>query len=170
LKLTPGEFAALWDDLASPTRAGQQAIWKLVAAGPQSIKWCAQRLKPVTPVTADRLARLIRDLEAAQFSVREQATGELEKLGEPAGPALRRWLNNRPSPEARRRAERLLRTLEHRTPRLQELRAVAVLEYIGTAEARQVLTMLSRGAPEARLTQEAKASVERLTKHLAANR
>jgi len=39
-----------------------------------------------------------------------------------------------------------------------------VLEYIGTPGARQVLESLSEGAPEARLTQEAKASLDRWKK------
>ena len=47
------------------------------------------------------------------------------------------------------------------------LRAVEVLERIGTPEARQVLAKLADGAPEARLTQEAKASLQRLAKRSA---
>jgi hypothetical protein len=37
-----------------------------------------------------------------------------------------------------------------------------VLERVGTAEARRLLEALARGAPEARLTQEAKAALARL--------
>jgi hypothetical protein len=45
---------------------------------------------------------------------------------------------------------------------LRNLRAVAVLEHIASAEARKLLDTLATGAPEARLTQEAKASLARL--------
>ena len=50
------------------------------------------------------------------------------------------------------------------------LRAIEVLEHIGTAEARQVLKSLANGAPEARRTREAKSSLERLAKRTAAAR
>ncbi len=51
---------------------------------------------------------------------------------------------------------------------MQALRAVEVLERVGTPEARQILEDLARGAPEARLTREAKAALEGLAKRQAA--
>jgi hypothetical protein len=68
--------------------------------------------------------------------------------------------------EMRQRLEQLLRKVEpSRSPdRLREVRAIEVLEHIGTSEAEQLLQTLAKGAPEARLTQEAKASLERLVK------
>jgi hypothetical protein len=45
---------------------------------------------------------------------------------------------------------------------LRALRAIELLEYFATPEARASLEGLAEGAPEARLTQEAKAALERL--------
>jgi hypothetical protein len=45
---------------------------------------------------------------------------------------------------------------------LRSAQALAVLEHIGTAAAGEVLAKLAAGAPEARLTREAKDSLERL--------
>jgi hypothetical protein len=42
------------------------------------------------------------------------------------------------------------------------VRAVAVLEDIGTQQARRLLMALAGGEPEARLTQEARAALKRL--------
>jgi HEAT repeat protein len=78
---------------------------------------------------------------------------------------LRAALRNRPSPEQRRTIEQLLDTLYTlRSPEaLRQLRAIEILERIGTPEAVEVLQKLAIGATEARPTQEAKASLERLT-------
>jgi hypothetical protein len=45
---------------------------------------------------------------------------------------------------------------------LWEQRAVAVLEHIGSPDARQVLGELAKGNPYAPLTQQAKAALRRL--------
>jgi hypothetical protein len=45
---------------------------------------------------------------------------------------------------------------------LQSLRAIAVLEDIGTLEAKKILDTLAKGAAEARVTRAAKAALERL--------
>jgi hypothetical protein len=47
---------------------------------------------------------------------------------------------------------------------LRAVRAIHVLELAGTAEAKEVLRTLAGGAPEAPVTQEARASLERLAK------
>ena len=106
----------------------------------------------------------MKDLDSDRYVTRERATRELEKLGELAEPALRSALNRQPSLETRQRLESLLQKLDPiRDPEsLRSLRAIEVLEHIGSAEAQTLLQQLARGAPEARLTQEAKASCVRL--------
>jgi hypothetical protein len=88
----------------------------------------------------------------------------LKMLGSAAEPTLRQVLKGRPTPEVLRRVEQLLERLKAPSESLRPFRAVEVLEHIGSTEARQVLEALSQGAAEARLTQEAKASLERLAK------
>jgi hypothetical protein len=88
-------------------------------------------------------------------------------MGEVPLGALRKTMKGHPSAEARRRLEQLInkQDLELVNPspdHRRSVRAVEVLELAGTPEAQKVLKTLSQGAPEARLTQEAKASLERL--------
>jgi hypothetical protein len=47
---------------------------------------------------------------------------------------------------------------------LQTLRALEALEAMATPEARKLLSVVARGSPDSWQTQEAKASLERLTK------
>ena len=61
-------------------------------------------------------------------------------------------------------------TLPPAPEQLQTARAVEVLEHIGTREALQCLETLTKGAPEARLTQEAKSALERLLKQDSSSR
>jgi RNA polymerase sigma factor (sigma-70 family) len=170
--LPPRELEGCWTDLSGEDAA--KAFWTmqgLAAVPPQAVPFLKERLRRATVmVDRERLARLIADLDNDRFAVREEATAELEKLGELAEPALVRALQGGPSLEARRRLDSLLERIAgrvHSPERLRTLRAVEVLEQIGTAEAREVLGVLARGTPGAWLTQEAKAALERLERRLA---
>jgi hypothetical protein len=125
--------------------------------------------RQLRPASADpgRITALIADLDSDRFGVREKATAGLEGFGELAEPLLRKALAGQPSLEARRRIGRLLEKLSGPVTvpeQRRALRALEVLEAIGSPEARQVLRGLLKGAPEARLTREARGSLERLAR------
>jgi hypothetical protein len=110
---------------------------------------------------------LIGELDSNQFRVRGQASQELEELGDLAETALRKAIAGNLSLESHRRVEDLLHKLEARilSPKqLLNLRALEVLEHIDTPESTLLLRRIAKGAPKGRLTQEAKASLERLSK------
>jgi WD40 repeat protein len=167
------ELEERWARLAGGDATKAHAAgWVLVAAAEQSVPWLKAHLCPAPTADSQRLARLLDDLNSDRFPVREQATTELESLAESAEPALQKTLLGKPTLEVRRRVEQLLDRLKGPVPpgqRLRALRAVEVLEHIGTPEAQQILEALAKGPQEARLTQEANASLDRLHK-LAANR
>ncbi|HEY7312524.1 MAG TPA: sigma-70 family RNA polymerase sigma factor [Gemmataceae bacterium] len=159
------ELSHLWTDLTGADAArAYEAMARLAATPKQAVALLKSRLKPAAAIDEKQLHRLISDLDSGKFAVREAASRELEQRGAEAEPALRRALADRPSLETRRRLEPLL-TAAHmlRSPEaIAQVRAVQVLERIGTAEARQVLEKLATGAPAARQTREAKASLQRL--------
>jgi hypothetical protein len=116
-----------------------------------------------------RVERLLRELDSDQFSLREKAVQELEKLVELAEPALHKALAGQPTIELRRRIERLLEKLNVSgvsPERLQALRAVEVLERIGSQDARALVERLAQGAPQAWLTEEASAAVRRFDRRM----
>jgi RNA polymerase sigma factor (sigma-70 family) len=162
------DLHACWRDLAGEDAAAAwRAVWALAAAPGLSVPFVKERLRPAVPVSAAKLNRLIADLDSDEFKVRDEATRELEKLGDLAASALRQALAGRTSPEARRRLEDLNRLLEGAIvtgEALRALRATAALEHAATAEARQLLEALAAGAEGARLTQEARAALGRLAR------
>jgi WD40 repeat protein len=166
------DLEALWADLGGADAArAYRAVWSLAAVPEQAVPLLRERLRPAAAPERRQLDRLLVDLDSDQFDERAKAAAELEKLGELAKPALHRALQGQPSPELRRRVEGLLANLEGPVTapeKRRRLRALEVLEQVGTPEARRLLQELSRGAPNARETKEAKASLERLTKRQAA--
>jgi RNA polymerase sigma factor (sigma-70 family) len=163
-KLEDAKLNALWDDLAgADAREAYRALQMLLGNGGQAVSYFQAHLQPAAAVDTKRIAQLIADLDSEQFEVREQATKALRAFGDVAEPALRKAAAGQPSPEVRRRVETLLKQLDSsQSPSLlRSVRAVEVLEHIATPEARQLLGKLAGGAPEARLTREAKAALER---------
>jgi RNA polymerase sigma factor (sigma-70 family) len=163
-----GQAARLWDDLASADAARADRAMRLLTAAPgQALPLFRQHLRPVVAPEAERVRRLIHDLDSDRFAVREQAAREVEQLGELAEPELRQALEGRPSAEVRRRIEGWLKEWEGGVlapERLRLLRAVEVLEKTGNPEARRLLEVLAGGAADARLTREAAASLRRLAR------
>jgi RNA polymerase sigma factor (sigma-70 family) len=160
---------ALWKDLAgADAEAALRAVARLTRAPDQAAAALGERLQKV-----QRVHGLIAQLEDDEFAVREEAAKELERLGPDAEPALREAAAGAAA-EARTRARAILERLEKKgvaapqkqgaevSQRLQALRALEVLEAIGTTEARRVLAEVAKGYRDAELTREAKAALARL--------
>jgi hypothetical protein len=167
-KLSPAELNDCWAALAGGDASqAYQAIWALVTSPATALPFLKERLQPIPPVDAGQIKQLVRDLDSNRFAEREKARVQLEKLGELAEAMLEAALEPRPSLEVLRRIERLLEKLRKEPPAadtLRRLRAVEVLEQMAMSPARELLAELARGTPEASLTQEAQAALQRLAK------
>jgi hypothetical protein len=163
------EIEQLWANAAqSNLPAARRDLRALVADPERTVPFFKKRLAPTkTQVDDKRVQRLVSELDDDEFAVREKASDELAKIGSVAGPALHRALKAEPSAEARRRIEALLAKLkDDRTTETgrRALRALEILEHIGTDQAREVLKSLAGGTPEAWLTQESQAALDRMGK------
>ena len=149
-----------------------QAIWTLIDAPQASLSFLAERLRPVAIADQTKIQQWISDLNNENFAVRQTATKELEKVGPQVEFPIQRALQGNLPLETRRRLEQIVKNLpdvpDPDTVRL--IRAIMVLERIGSAEARRVLESLARGAPGARETEEAKSSLIRLARQTLASR
>jgi WD40 repeat protein len=167
-RLSADELAGHWGDLAGGDAAQAYRALRAFAGAPAAtVKFLRGRLLPGPAPGPEQLARLLEKLDSRRFAEREKAESELTQLGFRAESAMRKALAANPPLEVQRRLDRILGKLKGKeTERLRErlrgIRAVECLEHIGTPEARQFLEDLARGAPEARLTQEARASLRRM--------
>jgi hypothetical protein len=165
-KLDDKALAGCWEDLAGGDAArAYQSAWKLIATPQQTVPLLAERLQPAPAVAADQLRQWVADLGSDQAPVRAAAVKELAKAGAQAEPALRQALKETKTPVARQHLERLLSKLEGLAPEtLRTLRAVQVLERIGSPTAREVLGALAKGPAGTRATEDARAALTRLTR------
>jgi WD40 repeat protein len=164
-RLPPQQLRAAWDALSGDAPAAYTALWTLAADPEGATALLRERLRPVERPDPARLRRLLTGLDDDAFEVRQRVERELEIQGDAAAAELRRALAGTTSAEAGRRLRRLLEGLDKAVPageRLRAVRAVEALELIDTPQSREVLRHLAGGAPEARLTREAEASLRRL--------
>jgi RNA polymerase sigma factor (sigma-70 family) len=159
-----GEADRLWNGLNDENAANAfTAMRQLLRRPAAAVALLRERLKPTPAVDEKTVERLLRDLDADDFATREKATKSLEAFAHRAEPQMRKTLAGNPSVEAKRRIEHALEAARPSSPeRRRELRAVEVLEMLGTPEARELLASLAGGAKESFLTSEARAAVGRL--------
>jgi RNA polymerase sigma factor (sigma-70 family) len=165
-KLKEGEAADCWTDLAGDDFVKvRRGMLLLVGAADQAVPMLREQLKPVLPADAKLMTGLIAALGSDQFEDRTAAYRELRGIGERAVGQLRQALKGASALELRRRLEQLLDEADRDAlapDRMRLQRAIQVLELAGTPEARQLLRTLAKGAPAARLTDSAKAALDRL--------
>jgi len=165
-KLKAADFPTMWADLSSADVAkALRAADALVRAPDAAVAFLNMKLKPQAGVN---IAALVRDLDSDEFAEREKAMEVLRNLGSAAEPALRDALKSA-SPEATRRLKSLLESFGMTTGApvhgegLREIRVVAVLERIHTAEAVTLLRQWANRSSESLLKTEARQALERLS-------
>lgn len=168
LKLAPQELEQYWADLAAEDAVkARKAVYDLAASPETAVAFFKPRLKAIEAVDDKTLEALIADLDAPRLPARQTARAKLELLGGFAAAALHKALA-KPAPLAQaREIEQVLKASLPpylSTERLRRLRAVEVLERLGTAEARQLLQTVAAGAAGAPETEAARGAVARLAK------
>ena len=163
-KLNAAELNRAWEELAGhDARLAYRTVARMAAGGNDVVLFLAKQLHPLPPMDRTRIEPLIADLDSDNFGVRSKATRQLESMGDATEAALRQALKSKGSLEFQRRIENLLNRLNQAPSgsQLRVIRALTVLERINSDASRQLLRTLSAGAPEGRLTQEARAALLR---------
>jgi HEAT repeat protein len=188
IRLTPlddADFAELWNDLAEPDSFRvYRARRHLIADPKRAVPLLSRHLEPIPAGDTARIQQLVKDLSSPNAGTRRKAMTELRtKHGEAALGALLQMnggggnggMGGMPGmpvmgvmvgPGGNNQAAMLLMQklqMLYNTPeRQRDVLAVSILEEIGTPEARQTLTKLSKGAPGVGLTTASKAALDHL--------
>ena len=167
-KLESKDLDLLWSELSSENGVkGNDALWSLAAHPQEAIPYLKLRLARLTDADFERVEKLIKQLDDDRFKVRDQAAKELAKIGEAAVPELIRALAHK-SQEVTEAAKRLLAKIGTgedpvRSPNARRMiRAVEVLEQIGTAEAKSLLKELQQRSSALILHREAAGALKRM--------
>jgi WD40 repeat protein len=155
-----------WADLATAKGQVVLTLFEGFASQPkETVRFFKEHLKPAAAPNTERIAKLILELGAAKYEVREKAHRQLLALGEQAEPMLQNSVSKPNNAEAKRRIETLFKELASppvEPDTIRQLRAVELLEQIGTSDARDLLKLLTEGDPAARFTKDAAAALKRL--------
>ncbi len=165
----PADLEAPWGDLLGkdPSKI-YSALGRFSQSGAEGVSFLAARLR-IIPPDPTRLKRLLAELDADDFFVREKATEELGKMGESVEPALRAARQATTEPEVKDRLQVLLAAIEESRgipmppgEPLRRLLSLQALEMSGTKEAFSVLEALSKNSPSSFERDEAARVASRL--------
>jgi hypothetical protein len=157
----PPDPARLWADLAGDAPAAWRAVWSAARHPQVAVALFRDKWPPRKLAAAEQVRRLIADLDHQDFATREAAEAGLVKIGRVVEPELRKELTAKPSPEVKRRAERVLARWSSSAPaacpadEARELRAVWALKLAGTPAARKLLDAWATERVGTRLCEEA---------------
>jgi hypothetical protein len=141
-------------------------MWILAESPRQALPFLKEHVKSLQGIDPNLVQRLLAELDDSDFETREKAAKELAKMRYEIEPALHKALEGQIPMETRRRVQEIVDLLPARAfatgETVRTLRAIQVLERIGTKEACEILHKIAGGAALARETQEAKEALERL--------
>jgi WD40 repeat protein len=162
----PEAVEGYWAVMAAANPAeSYRATSALIRAPGATVPFLEKHLKPTVPAEGKDVNRLIEELDDESFDVREKAERQLAAHRGHWEAKMRSALAKDPPDETRTRLQRVLDGPDEAVAspeRLRELRAVQVLEAIGSDEARRLLRTLAGGAADAVLTREARAALDHL--------
>ena len=167
-ELAEKDLLAAWEPLAGEDAAEAfRAIHALASSPSSALPFLASRLSAASLSDPAGIQALLKELDDDDYKKRKQAFDRLQALEEEARGALEEALKGNASPEFQDSANKLLEGIGSPIlwgEPLRAVRAIRALEAMGTPEAGELLKRLAAGAPGARLTQEAKAVLERLSR------
>lgn len=152
--------------LASPDPAEAQRGLAFLSRNPdETVKMLGEKIVAPAATPAVRIAKLVEDLGSEDFQTRQAAVAALETIGPEAAPAILAAVRKPPNPEVRKLGTEVLAKIDRAALKpddLRALRAVELVEGIGTPAARDLLKKWAAGPATRRLTLEAQEALDRM--------
>ncbi len=161
----PGDPAAdPWAALAdADAKVAGREIARLVQDPNGAVKLLGDKVEPVRGLDDKLIGRWVGELGDPDFKTRDTASKALATVPDQAATLLAEAAKAPASAEAGRRIAALLKIDPETVPdTLRILRALEVLEHVGTAAARKVVAKLADGAATAAITRHAKETLARM--------
>jgi WD40 repeat protein len=161
------DFPAAWDALAGDDdKKGYAARWAFIDAGEKGLAALAERVKPYESVAAERIEKLVAQLDSDSSDERDKAQQQLAKLASQAGNQLRDMMDKAASEEVRERLKTLVESAKSARPTSEEIRAcraIAIARQIGGPQAVKVLDTLAKSTKDSRPAIEAADALKELS-------
>ncbi len=155
----------IWKALGYPER--YNAVWEMSAFEDDAVDFLRPHLAATPPAQAKDVMELVSQLDDPAFEVRQEAFQRLRDMGVSAVPILRVALADQPSAQTKLRLSELLRSYDSGFrpfggDSLRRLRAIEVLERVGSHKARNLLQEVAETSPWLREVELSQAALVRL--------
>lgn len=155
-----------WQNLGSKDgKVAFRAMFNLATDIDKVAEFLESHVHPIPHSDGDTFRQLTKMLGAADFEIRKKATEQLGRYSSSFEPGLRDLFETSEAAEDRMRLAQVRKVGAFGSSDLETLRAsraIQVLERIGSVRSERILDSLAKGAPSAKVTQEARSALERL--------
>ncbi|MFO0937574.1 MAG: sigma-70 family RNA polymerase sigma factor [Gemmataceae bacterium] len=163
----PASATAAWKDLSQADAKKAYAAERFLLDHPaETMASFPSTLKPVPAVAMADVQVWIAALDANDYADRETATKQLMAHADQIRAELEEAANRGTSAEAKKRLSRILESSDEsgviEGTRLQQIRAVEILERMETPESIAKLKQLATGAPRSTMTRDALSAIARI--------
>ena len=159
----PGDMTRYWTDLQSDNvPRAYRAIDRFTNLGEEAITFLSEKLHP-SPDEEKQIKRLINKLDSPFSGDIKESMKKLREMA--PSPAFWKQAKGSLSTSAYTRIKEIMATQTTVLPEsadMRRVRALVILERMGTPRARKVLESLGKLAPSARQTRDARTILERL--------